>query len=232
MTDPATTHALAAATTSLVVERDVAGTLAVIVGSARTALDGAVCGLLMADANGVLEVLSAASHQPRDLRLLESQALDGPCLQAWVSNAPVLVRDAADLARRWPELAGELTDADLGAALVTPVRWNEESLGALALFRSGPSAFSESEVAMARAFADLAMLSVVHAGSVSVRTAARRVDEALEGRVIIERAKGVLAYQQGIPLSEAYDALQKRAAADGRDLTGIALSVLEQAQGS
>ena len=48
-------------------------------------------------------------------------------------------------------------------------------------------------------------------------------------RTVVEQAKGVLAYQRGVPIDEAYNALLERARTEGRTLSEAAAAVVRQA---
>lgn len=53
---------------------------------------------------------------------------------------------------------------------------------------------------------------------------------ALEGRVVVEQAKGVLAYQLDIDMAAAYDELLRRSERDGTSLTAAAAATIDEAR--
>ncbi len=70
----------------------------------RTAelVDVAAVGLLLADAQGRLQFMAASDEQTKLLELFQVQHDEGPCLDAYVSRAPVVVADLRLSADRWP----------------------------------------------------------------------------------------------------------------------------------
>ncbi len=222
-------QALATVSASLVVPHDISGTLVGMLSGVRSALEVESAGILAADRAGRFEVLSASSHGLVDLALYECQALDGPAAEACMLNDHVSVAGIESVRGRWSPLASAMETAGYESVLASPLRWNEEPLGAVLAFRRGVQGFSSDERLILQAFADLSMLVVIHTDRRTVQTAARRMDEALESRVLIEQAKGVLAYTRQISMSEAYEALQELSREAGIALTAGAQHVISHA---
>jgi AmiR/NasT family two-component response regulator len=63
-----------------------------------------------------------------------------------------------------------------------------------------------------------------------VEVIAREVQEALDGRTVVEQAKGVLAVQESLDPAEAFDRLLERADSLGLPLAVLAAGVVEAAQ--
>ena len=59
---------------------------------------------------------------------------------------------------------------------------------------------------------------------------AERITAALEGRVVVEQAKGVLSFQLGLDMAAAYDELLARSTANGTTLAEVAQKVVRAAQ--
>jgi transcriptional regulator with GAF, ATPase, and Fis domain len=213
------TRALAAASASLVVDHDIAGTLTSLIQGCVDAL-GATCGSIMvAESTGRFELLASSSHDVVELALYEPQHHHGPSVDAWETGAATVVNTADD---RWPELATHMRSAGVESALATPLRWNGTAHGALTIFCGHRADFTEDERVVVQAFADMAMLVIVHTDRITIRSAAQRVEEALSSRVLIEQAKGVLAQQHSISMADAFDELRTIADTAGITLTEAA----------
>lgn len=222
MTSPSS-RALAAVSASLVVDHDIAGTLTSLVGCCVDALEATCGSVMVADSTGRFELLAASSHEVVELALYESQHHRGPSVAAWETVAPTSM-SATDT--RWPELGAHMATAGVASTLAVPLRWNGAAHGALTIFCGHRAAFSEDERVVVQAFADMAMVVIVHTDHITVRSAARRVEEALSSRVLIEQAKGVLAQVHDCTMAEAFEELRKIAATDDVTLTDAARSVI------
>jgi len=78
--------------------------------------------------------------------------------------------------------------------------------------------------------ADLATVAIVRSGHVDMGAASLSVRRALQGRTVIERAKGVLAYTRSVDMVTAYDLLVQLTEESGLTLSETAASVIRQAQ--
>jgi GAF domain-containing protein len=222
----ATSQALAAATASLVADHDIAGTLTALVNGCVTALDASCGSVMVADHAGRFELLTSSGHGAAEIILHESQHQRGPSVTAWRTGTAT---STADDDPRWPELGGHMTSAGLSGALATPLRWNGVPHGALTVFCGHRTDFTPDERSVVQAFADMAMLVIVHTDRVTIKTAAERVEDALASRVRIEQAKGVLAQSDGLTMGEAFERLRRIATEQDVTLTEAAVTVIRAA---
>ena len=176
-----------------------------------------------------LEVLAATSHRAEDVELYQVQLEQGPCFEAVETGEPATAETEAQIRARWPELANGFASAGYRSAHATPLFWNGTAIGALNLFWAIEQRHEYMDTDVARAFADLAAVAIVHAGPVADTLLEQRTRDALNERTIIEQAKGVLAYQHDIPLEVAFSMLLTTAERDGDLLTRTAARVVEQA---
>ena len=97
------------------------------------------------------------------------------------------------------------------------------TLGALNLFSVTRVPMDEADVIVARAFADLATLSIVqHRASAEAQRLNEQLSAALTSRVVIEQAKGVVAERAGVDLAEAFSRLRAYARSSNLRLTDVA----------
>jgi ANTAR domain len=224
-----TAASLAAAMEALVSsEPDVADILAHLVGDCAAATSSDACALMARDQHGELSLLAADSHRAAELEMLQIQRETGPCVDIMeLGGGPLHVNGAAAIRGRW----GNVGEAVVGAGFATveayPMRWRGSVLGGLNLFSSDPD--RRASGALAQAYADIATLVVVQSGSVDADQVRARLHEALSARGIVEQAKGVIVYREGLDLAAAYDVLLRRAEASGRPLTQTALDVVAEA---
>jgi hypothetical protein len=104
-----------------------------------------------------------------------------------------------------------------------PLRFRDDTLGALNLFSVTQIPMAEGDVIVTRAFADLATLSIVqHRASAGAQLVNEQLSVALTSRVAIEQAKGVVAERAGVDLAEAFSRLRAYARKSNLRLTDVA----------
>ena len=192
-------------------------------------------GLLGADAAGVLvridrglELLAATSHRATELELYQVQVYDGPCVESIETGATIAAVGVAELTERWPDFGRSMAAAGLETVLASPMRWHERVLGGLNVFWSDTRTPTQDEVDLAQAFADIAMVALVQAPTANdPEVVSQRLRIALHGRVVIERAKGVLAQTDELGMDEAFARLVQVSDETGRPLSKVAQEILD-----
>jgi GAF domain-containing protein len=235
MTGRSPTRALAEMSATLVEEYDVVSALTHLCVACTDVFGASAAALLVRGDGGAvaeLELLAASSHAAAELELHQQQVDQGPCLDAVAALRPVHADDADELARRWPRFAAVAAGpAGVRAAHAYPLRWRGRVLGGLNLFFTTDRSLDAEEEVAAQAFSDVATIAIVHARArPRVEVIAREVQEALDGRTVVEQAKGVLAVQESIDPAEAFHRLLERADALGVSLAALATQVVERAQ--
>ena len=87
---------------------------------------------------------------------------------------------------------------------------------------------AEADVIVARAFADLAALSIAqHRASAEAQRLNEQLSAALASRVVIEQAKGVISERAGIDLAEAFSRLRAYARNHNLRLTDVAQAAID-----
>ncbi len=124
---------------------------------------------------------------------------------------------------RWPSFSKAALDAGFRSASALPLRWRETALGALNLLRVTQTPMDEADIVVARAFADLATLSIVqHRASAEAQSLTEQLSAALTSRAAIEQAKGVISERAGIGMAEAFSRLLSYARDSNQRLTDVA----------
>jgi GAF domain-containing protein len=99
----------------------------------------------------------------------------------------------------------------------------DQVIGALNLFRAEPGPFDPVDLRIAQALADVATIGLLHERNVRRRdTVAEQLQAALNGRVIIEQAKGKLAERLIIDMDSAFKMLRDYARNTNQHLTDVA----------
>jgi GAF domain-containing protein len=185
-------------------------------------------GVMLASPAGSLALVASSSEAMRLLELFELQQQEGPCLDAFRTGEPVQHQNLQAGAGRWPSFSAAALQAGFAAALALPLRLREVTLGALNLLSATRTPMAEADVIVARAFADLAALSIVqHRASAEAQRLNDQLSAALTSRVVIEQAKGVISERAGVDLAEAFSRLRAYARNHNRRLTDVAQATID-----
>lgn len=241
MTRRSAVSALADVTAGLVDQYDVVSALTGLARSCAEVLGAGASGILLVGPSGTgngsrddvppLELVAASSHEDGQLGMFQAQVHEGPSLEAVAQDVVVSATTAAEMIRRWPRMGPAVETCGYRSAHAIPMRWRGRPLGALNVFMVDERVLGREEVAAARAFADVATIAIMHARSTGGAShITRGIREALDGRIVVERAKGVIAFQGGVDPGTAFGLLVERARADGVALADLAARVVESAE--
>ena len=191
-------------------------------------LDVWAAGLLLSDPGSTPKLLAASTHDAALLELIQVRSGEGPCVAAIERDAVVRVDDLSLVAADWPEWTAAALELGIEEAYGIPLRHGGRTVGALNLFRTEGGALAEDDLRVAQAMADVATVGILqhraldHAANVTAQ-----LQHALDSRVIIEQAKGLLAERAGISVSEAFTLLRHRARSTSQPISEVARALVE-----
>lgn len=192
-------------------------------------LDVASAGLQLADQEGVLQVVAASSESTRDLELFALQAAEGPCLDCFRTGEAMSVPDLAAEAAWWPRFAPVAIEAGFVAVHAVPMRLGEVVLGSLGLFGSRVGALSAADLGVAQALAHVASVALVSGRAARDKTLlAEQLQNALNSRVILEQAEGIVAQLGDLEMDQAFAVLRRYSRDHNQPLTQIAHAVVSR----
>ena len=154
----------------------------------------------------------------------------GPCIDAVASTAPVAVPDIAsgDASDRWPDYTIAAKNAGIQAVAGIPMLAEGAAIGAVNLYDNQPRNWSAEDLRVATIFASIATGYLAHASSArQEQRTAEQLRQALNTRLIIEQAKGVLATQREISVDEAFERLRKYARANNARIHAVSRAVVQ-----
>ncbi|GEK20906.1 GAF and ANTAR domain-containing protein [Cellulomonas xylanilytica] len=230
MTARTSAQALADVASALVGEHEITGLLAQLVRDCAELLPADAAALLVRTGEGDFELLSATSHRAAELEVYQAQQAAGPCVDTVRTGRAVNAVGAAEIAERWDEVGRRIVEVGFRSVHAFPMHWRNHVIGGLNVFSTAEEGLSEESRLLGQNFADYATLAIVQPLGLDDDALAQRVTDALEGRVVIEQAKGALAYQLSLDMAEAYDELLRRSAVNGSHLLQTAQEVLREAQ--
>jgi len=175
-------------------------------------LDVDAAGIMLIDQRGHLRAAAASTENARLVELFELQTDAGPCIDCCRSGEPVINADLDAHAERWPRFAEAARSSGFVAVHALPLRLRETIIGALNLFSEGEGAIGDQDKSLARALADVATIGILQQRSVHQgRVLTDQLQHALNSRVVVEQAKGILAERHNLSVTEAYGRLRRHA---------------------
>jgi GAF domain-containing protein len=213
---------------TLVADFDVVELLTVLTDGCIDVLDVGAAGLMLVAPGGDLRVMASSSDTMRVLELFEIQSQEGPCLDCYRTGQPVLNQHLATADDRWPRFAAEALAAGFHTVHALPMRLRGTVLGALNLFHIHPGDMRQADIDAAQAMADVATIAILqHRAAHEAQRLNDQLNHALNSRVVIEQAKGMLAERLGIDLEQAFATLRNHARNHNVQLVDVAHSILD-----
>jgi GAF domain-containing protein len=211
---------------TLVDDYDVVELLDRLVHTCVDLLGVTAAGLLLDDQQGRLAVVASSSEETRLLEVFQLQSNEGPCLDCFTSGQPVTSPDLSVDADRWPLFVPAAIAAGFASVAAVPLRLRAETIGGLNLFHAEIGVVPAEDVQLAQALADVATIGILQRRSTHRGTLlAEQLQHALNSRVVVEQAKGVLTERHGFSMDTAFQALRQHARNGNLKLTDVALAV-------
>ncbi len=192
-------------------------------------LDIDAVGILLTDQRGALSLVAASTEQARMLELFQLQDQEGPCLDCIRTGHPVRCDDLGAEPQRWPRFTAMAREQGFSAVHAVPMRLREQIVGALNLFRNSPGAIPEDAVELAQSFANIATISILQVRALRHNEmVTEQLQNALNSRIVIEQAKGILTERLQIDIADAFSLLRNHARNNNQLLSEVAQQVVSR----
>jgi len=213
---------------TLVDDFDVVDFFSMVVERTAELLGAAEVGLVLVDQHGQLRVMASSTERMHDIELFELQTEEGPCQDALLTGEQVLNVDLDDSDSRWPRFTPRARSVGFHLAHALPMRLRQQRIGAMNIFDTQHRALDPTAVALAQGFADVATIGILqHRAHRHESDLSEQLQLALNSRVTIEQAKGVVAGQLGIDTDEAFLVIRNHARDHNRLLVEVASDVTD-----
>jgi hypothetical protein len=186
-------------------------------------LDVVAAGVLLANGDPSHDVVVASDELSRDIMRTEVETGSGPGRHAIDTSEPATHTNGPELAARWPAFAAALGEAGYARVHTIPMQRRDDTIGALSLFASPAVPISDLDRSIATSLARAATVGIVHHRAIDrLSILAEQLQLALNSRVVIERAIGVVAEYGGVEMGAAFDAIRTYARRSRSKLTVVA----------
>jgi GAF domain-containing protein len=218
---------------TLVDDYDVIDVLDRLVAHSVTLLSADAAGIMLVDPRGRLRVVASSSEESDWTELMQIQADEGPCIDSVRTGRPVTITDLDVAAARWPVFAAALRDRITShkdryrSVHALPLRLRGEAIGAMNLFHSHPGPLPETDLRLGQAQADIATIVILQERAIRHgEVLTEQLQNALNTRVVIEQAKGVLAQLGNVSMNVAFERLRRYSRSNNTLLGDVARQVV------
>jgi GAF domain-containing protein len=213
---------------TLVADFDVIELLTLLADRCVDVLEVDAAGLMLVGPDGDLRVMASSSETMRMLELFELQSQEGPCLDCYRGGLPVVNQDLAAVDSSWPRFAAEALAAGFQSVHALPLRLRGAVIGALNLFHVEAGQMRQDDVDAAQALADVATIAILqHRAALEAQVVNEQLSHALNSRIVIEQAKGMVANREGLDMEQAFSTLRNYARKHNLRLADVARDVID-----
>ena len=205
------------------------------IGDALPVVMGAICGvfgvtgagLMLVDEQSGLRYVAATDTAAEVLEQVQEQAGAGPCVESFVNDTEIVVTDL-ESDDRWPGIAAPLLAAGVRSVLGVPTRLGGGPVGSLNVYSDAIREWDASERDAIKSFN--AVIEAQISSALALRHHGRVVEQlqyALENRVTIERAIGMLMARHDLDTVAAFHRLRNAARTSRRKVADVAREIVE-----
>jgi GAF domain-containing protein len=214
---------------TLVDDYDIIDLLDRLVGYSVELLTADAAGILLVDSQQALQVVASSHEDANVMELLQLQSDQGPCMECFSTGEAVSVPDLTDVGGRWPVFVAAVAERGVYRSVhALPLRLRGETIGTMNLFHGQSGVLPAADLVLGQALADVATIGILSERAIRSReVVTEQLQTALNHRMIIEQAKGVLAHQGNLTMAAAFDRLRRYARNHNARLSEVARKVVE-----
>ncbi len=173
-----------------------------------------------------LRFVTASNEMITEIERVQELAQNGACVEAFRTGNVVKSNDlGAD--SRWPELVPDALRLGLRSVAAIPMRLGDDTIGSVNIYDVRRRDWHDDDLKVAQLLADMAVSYVSNASQLEQSERIReQLLQALESRVVIEQAKGMIAADQGVGIDEAFKRLRAYTRAHHASLHDVAAAIV------
>jgi GAF domain-containing protein len=221
--------AFVAMTDALMANYDIVDLLSTLLSESTKILDMEAGGILLADAAGELELVASTSEEAEVVETIIIAAGVGPCIDCYKAGAAVGVADISTDSDHWPKFRETALRVGFRSTYAVPMRLRDEVIGVMNLLSTTAGPLGERDGAIAQALADIAVLGILHERNFrNPLGVSEQLHLALDTRILIEQAKGVLTQGESMSMTDAFRALRGYARHHDMTLRAVAEAIVHR----
>ena len=214
---------------NLVDDYDVIDVLTMLTDRCVQAVDVDAAGVMLASPEDELQFVASSSESMRVLELFQIQVAEGPCVDCFRGGAAIVNHALSEEDGRWPQFTPRALARGFRSVHCLPMRLRGRTIGALNLFRTHQGPLADDDVVVAQGLADVATIAILqHQSSLNANTLNLQLSNALNSRIIIEQAKGMIRQSTDCGMDEAFNRLRAHARNHNEGLTDLATRIVER----
>ena len=212
---------------TLVADFDVVDLLHWLVQECTQILDTEAGGLMLVDPAGQLQLVASTSEEAKLVELMQLAAGGGPCLDCFRTGNAVTVGDIEAERGSWPQFSAEALKLGFRSMHATPLRLRGQTIGTMNLFSPRLGELGAEDIVVAQALADVATIGILQERHLrGAQLLSEQLQHALDSRILIEQAKGVVAATSGTSVDDAFATMRSYARSHNLPLRQVAGAVV------
>ena len=163
------------------------------------------------------------------LEQAQESAQAGPCVDAYRTREITAVADLRDQQDRWPAYCAAAAEVGVLAVAGIPMHVDEVVVGALNLYSGTLREWTADDLMAAQVLANMATGYLINATELrNHRQLNEQLQQALESRVVIEQAKGLIAATHGTTVDIAFTLIREYSRSNRIALRAVAEDVVNR----
>lgn len=210
-----------------VISHDTDAMLADLIAIVTVRFDLAGAGVSLA-ADGGLRYVAAVPEPAAEMERCQEQFRSGPCCVAHATHRTVPLTDVRKYSVRWPGYAAAARRIGIAAVAAVPITHGAEWVGVLDLYATEPRTWCSADLEAAQVLADIAGGHLVNSAvQHRQQQLTEQLQRALDARIVIEQAKGILANEHAIDMDQAFVMIRSHARNHHVTVQAVAAAIVE-----
>jgi GAF domain-containing protein len=186
-------------------------------------------GAVLVDGQRPPRVTASSNREAELMDLMQLHSEQGPGLDCCREGTQVSVPDLAGATHRWPRYVDAVAQRGAFRAVhALPLRLRGRTIGALTLFGVRPRALLPAERSLGQSLGDVATIGILQERAIRrAETHSDQLRTTVDGRLVIEQAKGVIRHHSNLTMDSAFDRLCRYALARNLRPSQVARDIVE-----
>jgi len=191
-------------------------------------VDVTAAGVMLAQPGGELQFIASSSESMRIMELFQIQTNEGPSMDCFLDGAAIVNYTLANPDARWPQFTPQAIAQGFRTVHCLPMHLRGRTIGGLNLFCNESSVLDGDDIFATQGLADIATIAILqHRTSLDAKTLNDQLGFALNSRIVIEQAKGMISQAAQCDMDASFERLRAHARNHNQRLTEVAASIVQ-----